>query len=114
MCKGRKHVVWDARRLSILSAKAGGFLASTLVKGIVDLSSAEATSIVFEEGLLRDARRIKRAFPMIVIPAARADIGSYSHHPRFAKLNLPERTSARPDRLSLQTIVYPLRALWPR
>jgi hypothetical protein len=113
--KGRKHVVCDARRRRfILSAKAGGFLASTLVKGIVDLSSAEATSIVLEEGLVREARRIKRAFPMIVIPAGRADIGAYSHHPRFAKLNLPERTSGRPDRPSLQTIVYPLRALWPR
>src|SRR5215211_8351802 len=30
--KGRKHVVCDARRRFILSAKAGGFLASTLVK----------------------------------------------------------------------------------
>jgi hypothetical protein len=29
--KGRKHVVCDARRRFILSAKAGGFLASTLV-----------------------------------------------------------------------------------
>jgi hypothetical protein len=48
------------------------------VKGIVDLSSAEATSIVLEEGLVREARRIKRAFPMIVIPAGRADIGAYS------------------------------------
>jgi hypothetical protein len=113
--KGRKHVVCDARRRRfILSAKAGGFLASTLVKGIVDLSSAEATSIVLEEGLVREARRIKRAFPMTVIPAGRADIGAYSHHRRFAKLNLPERTSGRPDRPSLQTIVYPLRALWPR
>jgi hypothetical protein len=42
---------------------------------------------------------------MIVIPAGRADIGAYSHHPRFAKLNLPKRTSGRPDRPSLQTIV---------
>jgi len=67
------------------------------VKGIVDLSGAEATSIVFEEGLVREARWIKRAFPMIVISAGRDDIGAYSHHPRFAKLNLPERTSGRPD-----------------
>ena len=49
---------------------------------------AEATGVILEKGLLGKTRWIERAFPMIVMPTGRADVGSCAYNPYFRRTDL--------------------------
>src|SRR5215211_419943 len=57
------------------------FLLRQPVEGVVDLRGTEATGVVLKEAFVGEVRRVERTLPVIVVPAGRADVGAYSHHP---------------------------------
>src|SRR5215207_10637274 len=62
------------------------FLLGQSVEGIVDLRSAEVLGIVLEEGLVGRVLRVEcTLLPVVVMPAGRADVGSYAHHRCFRR-----------------------------